>query len=320
MSVAGKQYRLLTRSDFDGLVCAILLKELGILGEIKFVHPKDMQDGIIEVTSNDIVTNLPYAPNSFLCFDHHASELKRNGNLKADNYILKADADSAARVVYDYFGGKEAFPEISDEMMDAVDKADAAKFDLEDVLHPTGWELLSFIMDARTGLGRFHDFRVSNYQLMMDLIAYCKDHSIEEILALPDVEERVNVYRKQESLAKAQILRCSKVFGNVVVFDLREEEIIYATNRFMIYSLFPLCNLSIHVLWGKNREKTVFTIGKSIFDRTCATDVGSLCLRYHGGGHHAAGTCQVEHEDAERVLCEILLQAHHDAGLTATYN
>ena len=189
-----QQYRLLTRSDFDGLVCAILLKEMGILGEIKFVHPKDMQDGTIEVTDNDILTNVPYVEGCHLCFDHHASEEIRGAGEQRENHIMIASADSAARVVYEHFGGKQRFADISDEMMDAVDKADAAKFTREDVLNPEGWELLSFLMDARTGLGRFRDFRVSNYQLMMDLIDYCKGHSIEEILELQDVAERCLLY------------------------------------------------------------------------------------------------------------------------------
>lgn len=311
-----QQYRLLTRSDFDGLVCAILLKEMGILGEIKFVHPKDMQDGTIEVTDNDILTNVPYVEGCHLCFDHHASEEIRGAGEQRENHILIASADSAARVVYEHFGGKQRFADISDEMMDAVDKADAAKFTREDVLNPEGWELLSFLMDARTGLGRFREFRVSNYQLMMDLIDYCKGHSIEEILELQDVAERVELFRSQENLAKEQIERCGTVQGNLIVLDLREEETIYAANRFIVYSIFPQCNISMHCLWGRDKQNTVFTIGKSIFDRTCSTDVGELCLQYDGGGHAAAGTCQVAHEDADRVQQELIEKINNDAAIT----
>jgi nanoRNase/pAp phosphatase (c-di-AMP/oligoRNAs hydrolase) len=317
MSEAPKKYRLLTRSDFDGLVCAILLKELGMLGDIRFVHPKDVQDGIIAVDENDILTNLPYVAGCHLCFDHHDSEEERNAGQQFENHILLPNADSAARVVYDYYGGAERFTEISAEMMDAVDQADSARFTVDEVLNPQGWVLLSFLMDARTGLGRFHNFRVSNYELMMDLIDYCKDHSIDEILALPDVAERVEVYRSHEDLAKEQILRCSTVHGNLVVLDLRQEETIFATNRFIIYSLFPHCNISIHVLWGKQQQNTVFTIGKSILDRSCTTDVGELALSYNGGGHSAAGTCQVAHQDAKRVLGELIAKINADAGVDA---
>lgn len=310
-----KTYRLLTRSDFDGLVCAILLKEMGILGEIKFVHPKDIQDGVIDVTDNDILTNLPYVPECFMCFDHHDSEEIRNEHDSADNHVLIAGADSAARVVYDYYGGRERFPEIGEDMLEAVDKADSAKFSHDEILDPQGWVLLSFLMDARTGLGRFREFRVSNYQLMMNLIDYCKNHTIEEILELEDVQERIEMYRNHSEMAKEQIRRCSTVHNNLVVLDLRNEETIYATNRFTIYSLFPQCDISMHVLWGRERLNTVFTIGKSILDRSCTTNVGELCLEYGGGGHNAAGTCQVPHDEAERVQSELIGRINADAGV-----
>ena len=300
------KFRLLTRSDTDGLVCAILLKELGILGEVTFVHPKDVQDGLVEVTENDILTNLPYVPGCHLCFDHHASEELRNHGDVAEKHVLCATARSAARVVYEYYGGRDRFTCISDEMMEAVDKADSADFTHDEVLHPQGWVLLSFLMDARTGLGRFRNFRVSNYQLMMDLIDYCRDHTVDEILQCPDVQERVELYQSHTEQAKAQIRRCAKVHGTTVVLDLRDEETIYATNRFTIYSLFPQCNVSIHVLWGKQKQNTVFTIGKSILNRTSDKNIGELCLRYGGGGHLAAGTCQVPHEDADCVLDELI--------------
>lgn len=301
-----QQFRLITRSDFDGLVCAMLLKDMGILGEIKFVHPKDIQDGKIDVTDHDILTNLPYVAGCHLCFDHHDSEEERACGEPRRNHILDASADSAARVVYDHFGGASRFPAISEEMMEAVDKADSARFTMEDVLHPQGWELLSFLMDARTGLGRFRDFRVSNYQLMMSLIDYCRDHTIDEVLALPDVRERVQLYREHDRAFKAQLSQCATVHDNVVVLDLRRQETIFAGNRFLIYAMHPECNLSVHVLWGLKKQNTVFTLGKSIFNRTSTLDIGSLCLSYGGGGHKNAGTCQVANEDADRVQLELI--------------
>ncbi|MFP5517460.1 MAG: exopolyphosphatase [Alphaproteobacteria bacterium] len=304
------KYRLVTRSDFDGLVCAVLLKDLGILDEIKFVHPKDMQDGKIEITSRDITTNLPYVEGAHLVFDHHLSETMRVGE-KA-NHIIDPKAPSAARVVYDYYGGKERFPTISDEMMAAVDQADSAQYQREDILNPTGWTLLNFIMDARTGLGRFREFRVSNYQLMMDLIDYCRSHSIEQILDLPDVKERVELYTQHAELFVDQLKRCATVRGNVVVLDLRKEETIYAGNRFMIYALFPDTNVSIHVLWGLKQQNTVLACGKSILNRSSKTDIGPLMLQYGGGGHQAAGTCQVDNDRAEEVLEAIVARMRAD--------
>ena len=306
-----KKFRLVTRSDFDGLVCAVLLRELDMIDDIKFVHPKDMQDGKIEITANDITTNLPYVAGAHLSFDHHASETIRNTG-ERKNHVIIPDAPSAARVVYEYYGGKQGFPNIGDDIMLAVDKGDAAQFSRDDILDPQGWDLLNMLMDARTGLGRFHDFRISNYQLMMDLIAYCKSHSIAEIMELPDVRERVDLYREHSAKAREQIQRCATVHQNLVVLDLRGEETIWTTNRFTIYALFPQCNISIHVMWGLKKMNTVFATGRSILDRSSKTNVGELMLKYGGGGHHAAGTCQVENEVAAERLAEIIAQITGD--------
>jgi nanoRNase/pAp phosphatase (c-di-AMP/oligoRNAs hydrolase) len=297
--------RLVTRSDFDGLVCAALLKELGVLDEIKFVHPKDMQDGLVEITERDITTNLPYVPGVRLAFDHHESETLRLDEA-AENHIIIPGALSAARVVYDYFGGAERFTQVTEPLMEAVDKADSALFSLDEIRTPTGWILLSFLMDPRTGLGRFRDFRISNYQLMMELIDACLELSVEEVLELPDVAERVELYRDHASAAEAQLRARSTVHENLVVLDLREDEVIHPTNRFMIYALYPQCNISIHVLWGLKQQNTVFAMGKSIVDRSSKTDIGALMLSYGGGGHEAAGTCQVANGDAGRVLGELI--------------
>jgi nanoRNase/pAp phosphatase (c-di-AMP/oligoRNAs hydrolase) len=309
--MANGKFRLVTRSDFDGLVCAVLLREIDLIDDIKFVHPKDMQDGSVAITPTDITTNLPYVNGAHLVFDHHESETVRNST-RADNHVIDPHAPSAARVVYDYYGGKARFPRISDEMMEAVDKADAAQFSREEILRPRDWVLLNYLMDPRTGLGRFREFRVSNYQLMMDLIAYCADHSIDEILALPDVKERVDLYFDHETKALDQIRRCTKQYGNLVVLDLRNEDPIYACNRFMLYALYPTANVSIHVLWGLKKQNTVFATGKSIIDRTCRTNVGELMLEYGGGGHAAAGTCQVDNDRAEPVLLELIDQLTAD--------
>ncbi len=305
------KFRLVTRSDFDGLVCAVLFKELDMIDDIKFVHPKDMQDGTILISGTDITTNLPYVEGVHLAFDHHSSEISRvEGD--PDNHIIDPEAPSAARVVYDHYGGKEKFPNVSGEMMDAVDKGDAAQFSEDEILNSEGWVLLNFLMDARTGLGRFREFRVSNYNLMMQLIDYCRDHTVEEILALDDVKERIALYNEHQDDFKAQIKRCTTVHGNLVVLDLRREETIYAGNRFMIYALFPATNISIHVLWGLNKMNTVLATGKSIINRTSNTNIGELMLKYDGGGHENAGTCQVENDDAERVLGELIEQITAD--------
>ncbi|NRA85701.1 MAG: exopolyphosphatase [Gammaproteobacteria bacterium] len=305
------KFRLITRSDFDGLVCAVLLRYIDIIDEIKFVHPKDMQDGKIEVTARDITTNLPYVEGVNISFDHHLSEVKRNDS-DLINHIIDPDAPSAARVVWRHYGGHETFPLEWDDMMTAVDKSDSAQFEMSDILVPTRWDLLNFIMDARTGLGRFRDFRISNYQLMMELIDLCRKTSIDQIMQHPDVVERIELYLEQQDLFKQQITRCCKIYDNLVVLDLRDEEIIYAGNRFIIYAMYPLCNISIHMMWGFQRQNIVFATGKSIFDRSSNTNVGDLMLAYEGGGHNAAGTCQISIEQAPKVLKELVKQINQD--------
>jgi nanoRNase/pAp phosphatase (c-di-AMP/oligoRNAs hydrolase) len=312
MPTAPQPYRLVTRSDFDGLVCAVLLKRLELIDEVTFVHPKDVQDGAVPIGPGDITTNLPWTPGAHLVFDHHHSETLRNRTTAA-NHVIDPDAPSAARVVYDYFGGAERFPDVAPELMRAVDQADSAQYSLEEILRPTGWTLLNFLMDSRTGLGRFRDFRISNYQLMMQLIDECiRHHDADQILALPDVRERVAVYRDQAEPFEAQLRRCTRLRGEVAVVDLREEDVIHAGNRFMVYALFPACTVSAHVIWGKQRQNTVVAVGKSIVNRSSPVDIGALMLGYGGGGHRNAGTCQVPHQDADRVVAEIV--AHVNAA------
>jgi nanoRNase/pAp phosphatase (c-di-AMP/oligoRNAs hydrolase) len=302
------KYRLVTRSDFDGLVCAVLLRHLNMVDDITFVHPKDVQDGVVEVSGRDILTNLPYLPSAHLVFDHHHSETIRNLGT-ASNHIINPNAPSAARVIYDHYGGTKRFPEedVSAELMEAVDRADSAAYTIDEILHPTGWTLLNFLMDSRTGLGRFRDFRISNYELMMELIEACMNHSeVDDILALPDVAERAEMFQSHRKLFEEQLRRVCRMVHDVVLVDLRDEEIIYAGNRFLVYALFPEARVSIHVMWGRQKLNTVLAVGKSILDRTSPADIGSVMLRYGGGGHIAAGTCQVPHEDSERVLAEVI--------------
>ena len=299
--------RLVTRSDFDGLVCAMLLKELDMIDEIKFVHPKDVQDGKVDLSENDITTNLPFDKRVGLAFDHHESELIRNRREDYEGkYIIDGTAKSAARVVYDYYGGADRFKNVSEEIMTAVDKGDSADFTENEILHPEGWVLMNFIMDARTGLGRFHDFRISNYDLMMELISYCVDHSIDDVLKLPDVKERVDLYFEQQELFREQLKRITRIEGKVAFIDLRNEEVIYAGNRFMVYAMWPETELSVHVAWGFRKQNTAVMIGKSIINRNSDFNIGELCLTYGGGGHANAGTCQIDNDRIDSELPVIL--------------
>ena len=306
--------RLVTRSDFDGLVCAMLLKELDLIDDIKFVHPKDVQDGKIDISENDITTNLPFDKRVGLAFDHHESELIRNKKEEYEGkYIIDGDAKSAARVVYDYYGGKEKFTRVSEEIMLAVDKGDSADFTEDEILHPTDWVLMNFLMDARTGLGRFHNFRISNYDLIMELIDYCVDHDIKQVLELPDVKERVDMYFEQQELFKAQLEKITKIHDKVAVIDLREEETIYTGNRFMVYAMWPEVEISVHVAWGFKKQNTAVMIGKSIINRSSNFNIGELCLSYGGGGHANAGTCQLDNDKVDAELPTIIAKLNGKA-------
>ncbi len=305
------KYRLVTRSDFDGLVCAVLLKELNMIDDILFVHPKDMQDGRIAISRRDITTNLPYVPEARIVFDNNPLAAAHDECVRS-NHVLNPISPSAARVVYEYYGGKQAFPNISEDMMEAVDKSGSADYTIDDILNPQRWVLLSYLLDGRTGLGSFKTFRIPNYQLMMDLIDYGRRHPIDAILQLPDVQERIAIYQEHAPLAHEQILRCCRVYDNLVVLDLRDEPTIYAANRFLIYALFPDCNISIHAMWGEQRINTVFATGKSIINRSAKTHIGELMQRYGGGGHENAGTCQIANDQADQVLRELILQITTD--------
>lgn len=292
--------RLLTRSDFDGLICAVLLKHMAIMDEWRFVHPKDVQDGLVEATANDILANVPYLPGVGMWFDHHSSE---NERLKF-NYVYKGASEakpSCARVIWDHFGGSEAFPVHFQEMMEYVDRCDSGQLTHEEVLDPSGWVMLSFIMDPRTGLGRYRDYRISNYSLMTKMVEWCSTMAVEDILAEPDVQERVLRYREQTALFRQQMERCTALHKNIAVIDLRNEEEVFTGNRFLIYSLFPQCNMSMHVLWGKEKQNVVFMVGWSIMNRSSNIDVGKLMLEYGGGGHERVGACQIATGRAERV-------------------
>lgn len=298
--------RLVTRSDSDGLACAMMLRELNLIDDIKFVHPKDVQDGKIELTSDDYTTNLPFDSRVKLSFDHHISETERLETDSYDNLIIDENAKSAARVLYNYYGGAETFKTISEELLNAVDKGDSADFTLDEILNPSGWVLLHFIMDARTGLGRFHNFRISNYDLMMELIDYCRFHTIDEILELPDVKERVDLYFSQQEQFKAQIERVHRINGDVVILDLRNEDVIYTGNRFIVYAMYPDIKLSAHIVWGKGKQNTAVMVGKSIINKTSRVNIGDVCLKYGGGGHANAGTCQLDNDKIDEQLPTII--------------
>jgi nanoRNase/pAp phosphatase (c-di-AMP/oligoRNAs hydrolase) len=301
--------RLVTRSDFDGLACGALLLEAGVIDHWKFAHPKDLQDGLIEIDENDCLANVPYVEGCGLWFDHHSSEHERlalEGKYKGESRITP----SCARIIYEYYGGAERFPNYHD-MMVAVDKVDSGNLTVDEILNPTGWILVGFLMDPRTGLGRWRQFTVSNYQLMEKLMVACKDKTTEEILEMPDVKERIEVYNEQTATFKVMVNAHTRVAGNVIISDLRGVDPIYTGNRFMIYSMYPDQNISAWIVAGKGGLGCSAAVGYSIINKTCNIDVGSLMLKYGGGGHKKVGTCQFSDENIGNLdnmlkeLCEM---------------
>lgn len=299
-----EKYTLLTRSNFDGLVSAALLKEAGIVDKIEFVHPQDVQDGLVEVTDKHITTGLPYCENVYFAFDNHASEVYRVSEQR-DNLILEFSAPSSSRLVYEYLNGEERFGDRFAEIVDAVDRADTTSYTKEDIVNPKGWVLLNYIVDPRTGLGRYKNFSVSNYALMHNFIDYLRTMTLDEILDQQDIIERIKMYKREEYSFKKQIKQCSRVKENVVVVDIRDENIIYAGNRFMVYALYPHCNISIYCMKGHN-DKTTFAVGKSIINRSSEVDIAAIMNEYGGGGHSNSGSCQIENYRATDVLNELI--------------
>jgi nanoRNase/pAp phosphatase (c-di-AMP/oligoRNAs hydrolase) len=296
--------RLITRSDFDGLACGALLEYAGLVDEWLFVHPKDIQDGLVEATKNDIVANVPYIKGCALWFDHHSSERERLGrDFKFDG--VSREAPSCAMLIYEYYGGDGKLGKFAG-MVRHVDKMDSGDLGIDEITHPEGWVLLGFIADPRTGLGRFRNFTISNFDLMKKLSKAMLENRIEEILAMPDVKERIEVYFEQNELFIKMVREHSKIDGSAVITDLRGVKTIHAGNRFLVYTLFPAQNISVWVVDGKMNANNVITVGYSIINRTAKVDVGSLMLKYGGGGHYRTGTCQTATGETDRILGEII--------------
>lgn len=298
--------RLVTRSDFDGLACAVFLKEAGIIDHWKFAHPKDLQDGLIEITADDCLANVPFVDGCGLWFDHHSSEEERNA-YKGKYVGESRHSPSAAHIIYDYYGGKEKYPKF-DELLEAVDKVDSANLTREEILNPSGWILLGYIMDPRTGLGRFRQFTISNYQLMEKLIDWCRCMTIDEIMNLPDVKERVVMYFEQTEKFREMLAKHTVTYEEVIVSDLRGLETIYTGNRFMIYSLYPEQNISVWIVSGRGGKGCSAAVGHSVLNRTSKVDVGALMLKYGGGGHRVVGTCQFSDEVMDEKLVSLIAE------------
>ena len=300
--------RLITRSDFDGLVCAAILGELGIVKEILYVHPKDLQDNKIKVTKNDVIANAPFVSGCGLWFDHHCSEYERL-NLHQGFTGATEIAPSAAQVIFDYYRKKNGYDQTIkkfEELVSVANLVDSAKFSRDDILNPQDWNLLAFITDPRTGLGQRHEFRISNFELMKQLPNLLRTNSVNQILLMPDFQDRINVYKRETDRYKKFLLKNTSQKSNAIVIDLRGIDSPPIGNRFLEYVLYPEQNISIRLVDGKNQRITMISVGHSIINKTSKVNVGSLTLQYGGGGHYQVGTCQVSNERADNIVDEML--------------
>lgn len=294
--------RLITRADWDGLVCAVLLSTVDHLEAIQFAYPKDIQDGKVDVPEEAVIANLPYHPNCTMWFDHHASEEEFGVPMAAFAGIKGKFglAPSAARLIYDYYGGDEKLGRYKD-LLEATDRVDSAQLTLDDVLNPTGYVLLAYTVDPRSGL---KDIELQMYFLM--LLDWLKTKPIDEILLIPEVRLMAERLKEEDNSFRDYLLQHSRQDGNVIITDFRGVLSVPPGNRFLVYTLFPEANVSARLWDGKDGRISTISLGHSIFNRTCQTNVGKLLATYGGGGHKGAGTAQFPIEEAEDKFAEII--------------
>ena len=295
--------RLVTRGDLDGLTSAVIITMKEPVESIALVHPQDITDKRVEIRSDDILANLPYDPRCGMWFDHHL--LTDSNEKPPESFKGKYGlAPSAARLVYEYYRERDPDDEALrrlEPLVDETDRLDAALLTPEDVENPRDYILLGYTIDSRTGLGSYEDY-------FHKLIAWLKTKSIQEVLAMPEVRERVERLRADQAAFKRLLQRNSFQLSNVIVTDLREIEQLPAGNRFLVYTLFPDANVSLRVHWGPRQGSVIAAVGHSIFNRTCNTSVGELMSRYGGGGHRGAGTCVLPIDEAADAIEEILFE------------
>ena len=271
--------RLVTRGDLDGLTASILITEMEEVDEILLVHPQDITDQKIDITSNDILANLPYDPRAGLWFDHHAHTVMPEDSYKG----AYAVEPSVARVIYNYYDS----PLLTrfEHLVKETDRFDSADLNMEDVSNPQGVILLGFLVDPRTGIKG--DFRAT----FNSLVERLRSKPLQEVLNDPDMKEQADLFRRDEERFREFLLAHSEVHDKVVVTDFRDLANPPVGNRFLVTSVFPECNVSVRIQWGPGKKLVAINLGHSIFDHSCTVDVGELCRNYGGGGHKGAGGC-----------------------------
>ena len=295
------------RGDMDGIVCAALLKATGLVDTVKMIRIKDIAEGKVQITDNDIICNLPYHPDAYLWFDHHSSETRRTPPIPPDYRGAFNLAPSTAGVVYQYFVPFHPKLEKFEGLVRDTDILDSADLTKEEVLNPQGNILLGLLLDPRTGLGEdaAHMKEYEGWKAQMpDLLC---DHSTDEILAMPLARKWQQIYQDNLDQAIAVLLKCSHLDGNVIISEFRGVHV-PPVSRFILYTLPELeaGNISVQISHGDPGVWNEIAVGHSIFNRSSMVDVGDLCAWYGGGGHRTVGVCRPSEEDTEQVLSEII--------------
>lgn len=313
--------RLVTRADFDGLVCGALLTKFEPIDSYLFVEPKFMQDGLVDIHTGDIIANLPYHPSCTLWFDHHITNttpaFPKPIMLGSGGFRL---APSAARVVYEYYtelanrhdeaGNVEILRFLNSDrakyLLHETDRIDAGKLEPQDVLDPQGYVLISMTTDGRNAGDEPYWLRI------IDLL---RDAPLEEVLRDPEVSRRCRQIRDEQEKLREILLANTTMKGNVIYVDVRGIEEIPDGNRFLIFTLFPQGNIQVKVADDKQRENTTsISVGYNIFNTTSNVNVGALLSRYGGGGHKVVGSCRVPNDQAEQAIREILAAVTEPKG------
>jgi nanoRNase/pAp phosphatase (c-di-AMP/oligoRNAs hydrolase) len=285
--------RLVTRGDLDGLTCAVLISLNEAVEDFLLAHPQDITDGRLDVQPTDILANLPYHPRCALWFDHHMHTATPAAP-PPDFRGSFGEAPSAARLVYEYYGGEEKMPQLADVVRE-TDRLDSADLTAQDILAPAGYIQLGLTLDSRTGLGTFEDYFFTLMALLL------RNTPVKEILAHPQVNKRCEVMAQEDAAFREALRDHSTVDGNVVITDFRDIDHPPIGNRFLVYALYPEVNVSVRLHWGPGREYPMLLVGHSVLNRTCRTNVGELCARYGGGGHRGAGSVPLMDEPDQQV-------------------
>ncbi|MEM1183269.1 MAG: exopolyphosphatase [Acidobacteriota bacterium] len=290
--------RIVTRGDLDGLACAVLLAFSEGIEDILLVHPQELTEGEVEILDGDIIANLPYHPACSKWFDHHLHVSNAAAPIGYEGRF--GQAPSAARLVYEYYDGERTMPHFA-EMVRQTDRLDSADLTLDDVLAPESWIKLGFTIDGRSGLGAFESYFMKLFRLILD------GEAIDALLAHPEVERRWRRLEDEDVELHTALQEHSRVEKNVVLTDFRDLDRVPVGNRFLVFALFPAINVAARVQWGPGKAFAMLTLGHSIFNRTCQTNVGELAARYGGGGHRGAGSLKLL-DDVERQVEMVLAE------------